>query len=288
MNGYEYLIARNRLMQRLEEELAQLAPCRLAEREKETKRLQAKFDFALAELYAKVADEYPGERKNKARPICRPALGPRGPLAAFNQYSGRAHSQPRQYLARNSARQADRRHGRFGLGQIEPGVRHALCRGAAPLRAEPLDLRAAVPRADGAAGRRCDFRNPAGARAAPEEHHQECALDGRHRHRNQRLPAAAVCDGRKTMCPRCGSEVTRDTVEAAGAQVLATPGLYIFTRAVRDGLALASEAANYLIAERIPSPVRRRRDGRDRGVAARAIAAEAQNGGAPPTASRDR
>ena len=72
MNGYEYLVARNRLMQRLEEQLAPLAPLPAAEREAETRRLQAKFDVQLAELYAQVADEYPGERKKKARPIVEP------------------------------------------------------------------------------------------------------------------------------------------------------------------------------------------------------------------------
>jgi hypothetical protein len=72
MNGYEYLVARNRLMQRLEQELTPLAPMPPAEREVETRRIQAKFDVQLAELYAKVADEYPGERKKKARPIADP------------------------------------------------------------------------------------------------------------------------------------------------------------------------------------------------------------------------
>jgi hypothetical protein len=72
MNGYEYLVARNRLMQQLEDELAPLAPMPIAEREAETRRLQAKFDVQLAELYAQVADEYPGERKKKARPIVEP------------------------------------------------------------------------------------------------------------------------------------------------------------------------------------------------------------------------
>ncbi|MGH7923440.1 MAG: hypothetical protein ACREQH_02470 [Candidatus Binatus sp.] len=72
MNGYEYLVARNRLMQRLEEELAPLASRPEAEREAETRLIQAKFDVQLAELYAKVAGEYPGERKKKARPIADP------------------------------------------------------------------------------------------------------------------------------------------------------------------------------------------------------------------------
>jgi hypothetical protein len=72
MNGYEYLVARNRLMQTLEAALAKLQPLPPAEREAETRRLQAKFDIELAEMYARVADEYPGERKKKARPIADP------------------------------------------------------------------------------------------------------------------------------------------------------------------------------------------------------------------------
>ncbi len=72
MNGYEYLVARNRLMQRLSEELARLAPLPVAERDAETRRIEAKFDVQLAELYAKVAGEFPGERKRKARPIVDP------------------------------------------------------------------------------------------------------------------------------------------------------------------------------------------------------------------------
>ena len=72
MNGYEYLVARNRLMQQLEDELRKLAPLPAENREAETRRIQAKFDVQLAELYAKVADEYPGERKKKAPPISDP------------------------------------------------------------------------------------------------------------------------------------------------------------------------------------------------------------------------
>ena len=72
MNGYEYLIARNRLMQKLEDDLAGLATLPALEREAETRRMQAVFDMRLAELYGQVADEYPGERKKKARPIADP------------------------------------------------------------------------------------------------------------------------------------------------------------------------------------------------------------------------
>jgi hypothetical protein len=63
MNGYEYLVARNRLMIKLDDELTRLAPLAEAERAAQTRKLQQKFDDALAELYAQVADEYPGERK---------------------------------------------------------------------------------------------------------------------------------------------------------------------------------------------------------------------------------
>jgi hypothetical protein len=69
MNGYEYLIQRNKLMIKLEDDLAALKNLPDAEREQETRRLQAQFDFRLAELYAQVTDEYPGERKKKARPL---------------------------------------------------------------------------------------------------------------------------------------------------------------------------------------------------------------------------
>ena len=69
MNGYQYLIERNRLMIQLDDELTRLAPLAEAERQLQTRRLQARFDDALALLYAQVADEYPGERKKKARPI---------------------------------------------------------------------------------------------------------------------------------------------------------------------------------------------------------------------------
>lgn len=72
MDGYQYLVARNRLMQKLEDDLSRLGLLNTAEREAETHRLQAVFDVKLKELYAKVADEYPGERKKKARPIADP------------------------------------------------------------------------------------------------------------------------------------------------------------------------------------------------------------------------
>ncbi|HUA35871.1 MAG TPA: hypothetical protein VMA09_19835 [Candidatus Binataceae bacterium] len=56
-------------MQQLEQELAAIANLPTAERAKERTRLEAQFDLRLRELYSQVAEEYPGERKKKARPI---------------------------------------------------------------------------------------------------------------------------------------------------------------------------------------------------------------------------
>ena len=72
MNGYQYLVARNRLMQQLETQLRQLADLAQPDREGKERLLRAEFDLRLRELYAKVADEYPGERKKKARLLSDP------------------------------------------------------------------------------------------------------------------------------------------------------------------------------------------------------------------------
>jgi len=69
MDGYRYMIERNRLMQKLEQELAKLTAIPDEQRQSETGRLQAEFDRSLADLYAEVAAEFPGERGKKARPL---------------------------------------------------------------------------------------------------------------------------------------------------------------------------------------------------------------------------
>jgi hypothetical protein len=69
MDGYQYLIARNRLMQSLEDAIGRLGPEAGAERDAAKHRLEAQFDVKLRELYTQVAEEYPGERKKKARPL---------------------------------------------------------------------------------------------------------------------------------------------------------------------------------------------------------------------------
>jgi hypothetical protein len=72
MDGYRYMIERNRLMQKLEDDLARLAGMPEEQRQAETRRLEADFDRSLAALYAEVATEFPGERRKKARPMADP------------------------------------------------------------------------------------------------------------------------------------------------------------------------------------------------------------------------
>ena len=82
--------------------------------------------------------------------------------------------------------------GPVGVGQVEPRVRHDLRRGAAPLRGVAVGLRQAVPGADGQARRRLDRGALAGDLDRPEDDLAQPALDGRHGHRDLRLPAPAV------------------------------------------------------------------------------------------------
>ncbi|MDO8433779.1 MAG: excinuclease ABC subunit UvrA [Candidatus Binatus sp.] len=50
-----------------------------------------------------------------------------------------------------------------------------------------------------------------------------------------------------TTCPQCGGAVRRDTVESAGAQILATPGMYLVLAPFEAGSRSMLDAANYLI-----------------------------------------
>lgn len=72
MNGYQYLVQRNRLMCELEDALKKLDHLSADERAAAAKKLEAQFDVRLRQLYGQVAAEYPGERKVKARPLGDP------------------------------------------------------------------------------------------------------------------------------------------------------------------------------------------------------------------------
>ncbi len=51
----------------------------------------------------------------------------------------------------------------------------------------------------------------------------------------------------RTICPRCGREVSRDSVESAAVRILAEPGLYIVLAPFEAGSRSMLDAANYLI-----------------------------------------
>ena len=112
---------------------------------------------------------------------------------------GSARAQFEKRRSRNPARRARRIHGSFGFGEIVAGLRHDLRRGAAPLRREPVGLRAPVPRDDAEAGRRSHRRPVARHLDRTKDDEQESALDRRHGHRNLRLPAPAVRARRRSL-----------------------------------------------------------------------------------------
>ena len=90
-------------------------------------------------------------------------------------------------------------HRPVGLGQVLPRLRHCLRRGPAPLRREPVRLRAAIPGNDAEAGRRPDRRPVAGHLHRAENHLAQSALHGRHRHRDLRLHATLVGARRRAL-----------------------------------------------------------------------------------------
>ena len=104
----------------------------------------------------------------------------------------RTGPQPQERGCGDSAQQAGGHNRTFGLGQVVARLRHHLCRGAAPLHGDPLDLCPPVRRHDGASRRRQNHGpQPRGGHRA-EDHQQEPPLDGRNRDGNQRLPASAL------------------------------------------------------------------------------------------------
>ena len=127
------------------------------------------------------------------------------PVSSSNGRSSRrsrcARAQSSRCLPRPAPGQADRLHRSLGVGEVVPGLRHHLRRGAAPLRRIPLGLRPAVPGPDGQARRR--FHRGALARHLhrPEVGLPQPAFDRRHHHRGLRLPAAALCPHRPPALP---------------------------------------------------------------------------------------
>ncbi len=154
----------------------------------------------------------------------RSSLRPHRPLPhGIHPHPRRTHAQPQERQPRPSPPPADRRHRAVGIGQEFARVRHALRGGAAKVRRVAFGVCAAVPAADGKAGRRPDRRPLAGDLDRAEGDVAQPALDRRHRHRDPRLPAAAVRAGRRPVLPRpsraapCGDDHLADGRRDAGA-----------------------------------------------------------------------
>ena len=103
------------------------------------------------------------------------------------------------------------------VGQVEPGVRHAVRRRPAALRRDLLGLRAPVPRPHGPARGRPRRGRAAGDRHRPDQPGAQLALDGRHDDRAQRPPEAAVRPRRAAVRPQdraAGAPRHADTIYA--------------------------------------------------------------------------
>jgi len=86
----------------------------------------------------------------------------------------------------------------------------------------------------------------------------------------------------RTICPQCGGEVSRDSVESAGARILDAPGLYVILAPFEAGSRSIADAAGYLIANGYHRLYTNDAITETTEFAARAIAAEAQLDGAQP------
>ncbi len=130
-----------------------------------------------------------------------PTHQPEGSSGRPAHHPGRPGAQPQGHLARPPAGRADRLHRAVRVGQVEPGLRHDLRRGPAPLRRVAVGLRAPVPRPDGQARRRLHRGPVARGLDRPEVHLQEPPFHGRHHHRGLRLPPPALRPRRPAALP---------------------------------------------------------------------------------------
>jgi hypothetical protein len=121
--------------------------------------------------------------------------------ASAHPHPRRAPAQPEEPGPGHPHRRDDGGHRAQRLGQVQPGVRHAVRRGPAALRRDLQRLRAAVPRPHGPPGGRPRRRRAAGDRHRPDQPGAHLALDGRHDDRAERPPEAAVRARRAAVRP---------------------------------------------------------------------------------------
>ena len=102
-----------------------------------------------------------------------------------------ARAQPQGRLPRPAPRRPDRVHRAVRVGQVQPGLRHDLRRGPAPLRRVAVGLRPPVPRPDGQARRRL-HRGPL-ARRSRSTRSRPAATRGRRSARSPRSTTTCGC-----------------------------------------------------------------------------------------------
>ncbi len=101
-------------------------------------------------------------------------------------------AQPQERERRHPEGQVGGHNGAVGVRQVVPGVRHALCRGAAALRGVPVGLRAPVSGRPEEAGRGRHLRPVPRHLHRTEGDGPQPAFHRRDRHRDLRLPAPAL------------------------------------------------------------------------------------------------
>ena len=116
---------------------------------------------------------------------------------------------------RHPPRPRHRDHRGLRIGQVLPGLRHALRGGPVALHRVALHLRPHVPGAARPARRGPHRAHPARHRARAEEPGAHRALHGGHRHRAARLPAPALRQDRPRALP---------DLRGGGAERLGRPG----------------------------------------------------------------
>ena len=155
-----------------------------------------------------------------------PEPGPKGRCKACERPPDRAwrpRAQPQGRQPRPTPRRHDRVHGAVRSGEVQPGLRHHLRRGAAPLRRVAVRLRPPVPRPDGQTGRRLHRGPLARGLHRPEVDVEEPAVHGRHDHRGLRLPAPALGAHRQAALPVCGEPITKQTPQQIVDRILEMP-----------------------------------------------------------------
>ena len=119
-----------------------------------------------------------------------------------------ARAQPEVDRRRHPARPAGGDHRALRLGQVEPRLRHHLCRGAAALCREPVGLCPAVPRHDAEAGRR-PYLRPSRRRSR----------SSRRPPRRTRARPSAPSPRSTTTCGCCSRGSARPTRPATGLPI---------------------------------------------------------------------